>query len=160
MVNDDLLSDNLPDRTAVLGFLEVVVEPPLLLAAHQTAVGIVADASDVVGVVVYVRDVAIVLTGVEHEDISELADLEFSPDAQRIGRVHLADGHPFKVGLDGVALALGEFDTVYSARFGVVRISASGIPSVVGDFVVVLKKMKMAAGSETGRSTSIFSPPS
>ena len=135
-VDNNLLSDDLPYGTTLLRLDNVAVQPSLLLGAHQTAVCVVRDGLNLGSVVVHVGDVT-TEASVKHENVSQSAVLERSPDSQRVGRVDLADGHPLKVGLDGVPLALSKVDSLNGASLGVVRVGAAMRVGVVSELMII-----------------------
>lgn len=61
--------------------LELAVEPVFLARAHERSTGVVGDGMDVVSVPVEVCDGAVIVPGVEHQEVDEFSDAEVSPDA-------------------------------------------------------------------------------
>jgi hypothetical protein len=120
---DRLATDHTPCGIAGLGLFQGVIEPVFLPAAHHRPASVIGNCVDVVGVPVQVRDGAIVLPGIKHGQVHQLAELEVSPDSEVVIHLdltvqHLAtcgqrrsgaiipERHPFKVGSDGVHLPL------------------------------------------------------
>lgn len=66
---DDLTADYAPCCSAGRGFREFVVEPGFLRGAHEGTAGVVGDGVDVVGVPVEIGYGAVVVAGVEHDEI-------------------------------------------------------------------------------------------
>jgi hypothetical protein len=117
----------------------LVVEPVFLSAAHHTSTGIVADVVDVVGVPVEIGDGAVVLTGIEHDQIEQAADAEASPDTEVIVHLDLTDGHPLKVSSDSIHLSLVNRNTAVADErgLGVVELGSAIAVCVVRNLVVV-----------------------
>lgn len=108
---------------------------------------------DVVGVPVQVGDRAVVLAGVQHDDIQERSELEAPPDAQVVVHLDLTvisechsttpaaevgdlpDGHPLEVRADRVHLALVDRDAaiVQEGLFSVVQSGRAIAIGVVAD---------------------------
>lgn len=117
----------------------MINSPVLLSGAHQGSTGIVGDLMDVVRVPVEISDAAIVLPGIEHDQIKQGADLEVSPDAKVIVHLDLADRHPFEVSSHSVHLALiGGNTAVHDERgFSVVQLRGSVTVGVVRYLMIV-----------------------
>lgn len=78
----------------------------------------------------------------------ELANLEVAPDAELVIGVDLSDGHPFMVGAHSSKLPVGEARAGWgetASSSGVITIGSSSLPSLVGDFMVVLGVMSLGA---------------
>ena len=136
---DGLRPDDTPGGAAICGLHEGVVEPIFLAGAQHAAAGVVADLAHVVGVPVEVGDGAIVLAGVEHDEVEEGAELEGAPDAQIVVHFDLTDWHPLEVGTDGVHFPLvrGYAAVLDEGGFGVVEVGGCVAVGVIGDFVVI-----------------------
>jgi hypothetical protein len=68
---DGLRADQAPGGAAGGGVLEGVVEPVFLARAHHGSASVVGDGVDVIGVPVQICDAAVVLAGVQHDEIHE-----------------------------------------------------------------------------------------
>ena len=82
---------------------------------------------DIVGVPVQVSDTAVVLTGVEHDQIEKVSNGEVTPDTEVVVHLDLTDWHPFEVSSDSVHLALINGNTAIGNErcLGVVEVSLS-----------------------------------
>ncbi|KAI3476442.1 hypothetical protein L1887_62008 [Cichorium endivia] len=137
-VDDDLLRHDLPGGTAALRVDEARVEPLLLLAAHERAVGVVAGSQPPRPCSSRHRSGRGQSWRVSSRKRSaSYAVAEAAPDAQRVGRVDLANGHPLVVRLDRSELALGEAHAANGTGVGVVTVGGAVVVRVVGNLVVV-----------------------
>ena len=66
---DDLVANDSPGSTSVLRLTKRSIEPVLLTTSHESAAGIIADHVDVVVVPVEAGDAAVVVSGVEDDQI-------------------------------------------------------------------------------------------
>lgn len=83
-----MAADDAPVGTPVSRVNQIAVQPGLLTASHQTTAGIVLDLFKVSSVTIHkIRDGAVILSGVQHEDVNQGSKLEFSPDTKVV--VHL-----------------------------------------------------------------------
>jgi hypothetical protein len=72
--------------------------PILLLRSHKSASSIVRDLSHVIVIpAAKSGDAPVVVTGVEHDQVDQLAKGEVSPDPEVVVHVYLSDRHPFEV---------------------------------------------------------------
>lgn len=88
---------------------------------------------------VEISDGAIVLTGIEHDEIDKLANRERTPDAQIVIHFDLSDRHPLVVRSYRIHLALVYRNaTITKERiFGVVELSGTITVGVVGDLMII-----------------------
>ena len=74
--------------------------------------------------------------------------MEVTPDTQLVIDLHLADRHPFVVRTHTGKLPVGEARAGWgetASSSGIVTIGSSSLPSLVGDFMVVLGVMSLGA---------------
>jgi hypothetical protein len=50
------------------------------LEIRTAATGVIRDGMDIVGIPVQVGDRAVILSGIEHHEVKQIAELEVSPD--------------------------------------------------------------------------------
>lgn len=82
-----MAAEDAPVSTAVGGLKQAALQPGLLTASHQTTTGVIFDLADIVSVIVGIRNRAVVLSCVQHNQVHQFSKLEVSPDAKVI--VHL-----------------------------------------------------------------------
>jgi hypothetical protein len=94
---------------------------------------------DIVCVPIQVRDRSVVLPGIKHDQIGEVAKLERAPDAQVVVHLHLADWHPLEVGANGIHLPLVDRDaTIFDERvLGIVQLGRSVPIGIICNLVVI-----------------------
>ena len=132
----ELLTEDAPCR---LRGRELSVEPRFLAMAEDRAGSFVLDVLDVAGVPVQIRDAAIVIACIQHDQIDQPTDLEGSPNAEVIIHLDLSHWHPFEIRANGVHLDLVNRDSAAGeeAFFRVVHVGHAAPVGVVADFVVV-----------------------
>jgi hypothetical protein len=110
------------------------------LRSHKSAPSIVRNLSHVIVVpAAKSGDAPVVVTGVEHDQVDQLAEGEVPPDAKVVVHVYLSDRHPFEVCPDGVHLSLINADAaILDERIlRVVEAGGSVAVAIVGHLVVV-----------------------
>jgi len=117
----------------------LVVEPVFLSAAHHASACIVADVVDVIGVPVEICDGAVVLAGVEHDQVEQAANAEAAPDTEVVVHFDLTNGHPLKVSSDSIHLSLVDGNTAITDErsFSVVELRSAITVCVIRDLVVI-----------------------
>ena len=140
MREDDLVPDDAPRGAPLRRLAQLVVEPVLLVRAHERAARVVSDVRDVIVVPAFdgegegvlacralmmaierkkrgwgwqltqTSDAAVVVARVDNDQVHQLAQLERPPHAEVVVQIDLPDGHPLEVRPHGVHLPLVDAD--------------------------------------------------
>ena len=135
---NDLIQNHPPRRSPLLARRQYALDPFLLLGTDHTPCRVELDSQTlhVIGIGAQVRNVPVVLSSVEGNDIEQVAKVEFSEDPTSVSQVDLANRDPLKVGSLGVDGSVRETDGVVgvgatSSSERVVRVLRTGFEVVV-----------------------------
>ena len=84
-----LVSDNSPCGSSLGRLAQPAIEPVLLPRAHQRPRGVVVDFFDIGVVPTQSGNAAVIVPGVEHDEVQELAHLEGTPDSEIVVQLDL-----------------------------------------------------------------------
>lgn len=136
---NDLAANDAPRCTTLGGRRQLIVKPVLLPGSHHGPASIIGDSVDIVCIPVQICYRAVVLPGVKHDQVCQIAELERAPDSQVIVHLDLSNWHPLKISTDTVHFALVNRDAaVFDKRiFSVVQLRRTVPIGIVCNLVVV-----------------------